>query len=223
MMSFDANLLMLLCFLSFLIGSIPTGLIVAKLKGVDLRTVGSGNIGATNVLRILGPKAAIITLAGDIGKGLLPVAIIPFILKSFSLDVLNYEISFSGQTYLINSTILFQAIVGIFAVLGHNFSVFLKFRGGKGVATSIGVMLAFSPHAGLLVVTAWLLTMRFSRISSLSALVAFALSPFFVYAIDPNSEKVIFVIILAILLFIRHKDNIKRLLQGKESRFGKKK
>ncbi|HIJ59861.1 MAG TPA: glycerol-3-phosphate 1-O-acyltransferase PlsY [Nitrospirae bacterium] len=223
MISFETNLVLIIGLFSFFMGSIPTGLIVTRSKGIDIRKLGSGNIGATNVLRTMGAKYALITLAGDISKGIIPVALIPIILRQFSLDNINYEFNLSGQIYLVNSKVLFQAIAGLCAVLGHNFSIFLGFKGGKGVATSLGVVLSLSPHAGLMTVTTWLITMRFSRISSLSALIAFALTPFYVYAIDPSREKVFFVIILTILVFIRHKDNIKRLLEGKESKFGNKK
>ncbi len=153
--------------LAFLIGSIPTGLLIAKTKGIDLRKVGSGNIGATNVLRAVGKEAALFTLLGDIAKGVAPVAIGKF---------LGFGVFDAG-------------ILGISAILGHNFSLFLKFKGGKGVATSIGVLLAFSPHVALLTITLWLLTARWTRYSSLSALVAFGLLPLSIYMLDYSKEK----------------------------------
>ncbi|GER93240.1 acyl-phosphate glycerol 3-phosphate acyltransferase [hot springs metagenome] len=189
-----------LIMVSFLIGSIPTGLLIAKTKGIDIRKVGSGNIGATNVLRSLGKEAALLTLVGDIAKGVIPVAIA----KALALDTLN------------------TGIFGIATILGHNFSVFLKFKGGKGVATSIGVLLAFSPHVALLTITIWFLTARWTRYSSLSALIAFGLLPLSFYMLDYSKEKLIIAVIIAFLIFIRHIANIKRLIQGTESKIGEK-
>lgn len=189
-----------LTIISFIIGSIPTGLLIAKAKGIDLRKVGSGNIGATNVLRAVGKEAALFTLLGDIVKGVVPVAIG----KSFGFGVFD------------------AGILGISAILGHNFSLFLKFKGGKGVATSIGVLLAFSPHAALFTITLWLLTARWTRYSSLSALIAFGLLPLSIYMLDYSKEKMIIAIAITVLIFIRHMANIKRLIQGTESKIGEK-
>lgn len=189
-----------LIILSFLTGSIPTGLLIAKSKGIDLRKVGSGNIGATNVLRVVGKKAALFTLFGDIAKGTLPVSIG----KLFGLGVLD------------------TGIVGLSAILGHNFSPFLKFKGGKGVATSIGVLLAFSPYTALLTTTIWLFTAKRTRYSSLSALVAFGLLPVSIYILDFSKEKMIIAITITVLIYIRHTANIKRLVQGTESKIGQK-
>lgn len=186
--------------LAFLIGSIPTGLLIAKTKGIDLRRVGSGNIGATNVLRAVGKEAALVTLLGDIAKGVVPVAIGKF---------LGFGVFDAG-------------ILGISAILGHNFSLFLKFKGGKGVATSIGVLLAFSPYVALLTITFWLLTARWTRYSSLSALVAFGLLPLSIYMLDYSKGKMIIAVAIAGLIFIRHTTNIKRLIQGTESKIGEK-
>ncbi|MDI6727360.1 MAG: glycerol-3-phosphate 1-O-acyltransferase PlsY [Thermodesulfovibrionales bacterium] len=189
-----------LMILSFLIGSIPTGLLIARTKGIDLRKVGSGNIGATNVLRAVGKEAALFTLIGDIAKGALPVAIGKF----FGLGIFD------------------AGILGISSILGHNFSLFLKFKGGKGVATSIGVLLAFSPHVALLTITIWLLTARWTRYSSLSALIAFGLLPLSIYMLDYSKEKMIIAVVITCLIFVRHTANVKRLMQGTESKIGEK-
>lgn len=189
-----------LMILSFLIGSIPTGLLIAKTKGIDLRKVGSGNIGATNVLRAVGKEPALFTLLGDIAKGAVPVAIGKF----FGWGIFD------------------AGILGLSAILGHNFSLFLKFKGGKGVATSIGVLLAFSPHVALLTITLWLLTARWTRYSSLSALVSFGLLPLSIYIIDYSKEKMIIAVAITVLIFIRHAANIKRLIQGTESKIGQR-
>ncbi len=189
-----------LIILSFLIGSIPTGLLIAKTMGIDLRKVGSGNIGATNVLRAVGKEAALFTLLGDVAKGAIPIVIA----KALAVDTLN------------------AGILGLSAILGHNFSLFLKFKGGKGVATSIGVLLAFSPHVALLTITIWLLTSRWTRYSSLSALIAFGLLPLSIYMLDYSKEKMIIAIAITVLIFVRHTANIKRLIQGTESKIGEK-
>ncbi|MBF0473439.1 MAG: glycerol-3-phosphate 1-O-acyltransferase PlsY, partial [Nitrospirae bacterium] len=136
---------------AFLCGSIPSGIIVAKIKGVDLRLVGSGNIGATNVLRGVGKIPALITLIADILKGVVPV-----------LLGIHYKI---GEPYI--------GLMAVSAVLGHDFSIFLKFKGGKGVATSLGVFFIYSPLVGLINVILWLASAVIFRYSSLSALIAF--------------------------------------------------
>jgi glycerol-3-phosphate acyltransferase PlsY len=184
----------------FLIGSIPTGLLIAKSKGLDLRKVGSGNIGATNVLRALGRKEAILTLLGDIGKGAMAVALA----KAFSFDVMD------------------AGLAGLAAILGHNFSIFLKLKGGKGVATSLGVLLVYSPFVGLCTIILWLLTAKLTRYSSLSALVAFGLLPLSFYLIDPVQEKIMIAVFITVMLYIRHIANIQRLIKGEESRIGLK-
>ncbi len=192
--------LIILIIASFLIGSIPTGLLIAKSKGIDLRRVGSGNIGATNVLRAVGKEAALLTLFGDMLKGLLPVAI--------------------GK--LFGFTSFYTGILGISSILGHNFSIFLKFKGGKGVATSLGVLIAYSPYVALFTIMIWLLTAKKTKYSSLSALVAFGLLPLSIYIIDYSKEKIIIAVIITVLIFLSHISNIKRLLQGTESKIGQK-
>ncbi len=186
--------------ISFLIGSIPTGLLIAKSKGIDLRKTGSGNIGATNVMRAIGKEAALLTLLGDIGKGIIPIIIVRLVSPGF----------------------LYEAAAGFSAIMGHNFSIFLKFKGGKGVATSLGVLTAFSPHVGLFTAMLWLITAKWTRYSSLSALVAFGLLPLSFYIIDYSRQNIIFGVIIASLIFIRHTANIKRLVQGAETKIGQK-
>lgn len=199
-MTLNLEALGVIAVLSFFIGSIPSGLLIAKSKGIDLTKVGSGNIGATNVLRAVGKKEALLTLILDIAKGLLPVVIAKKLFPEFT----------------------YEATAGIFAILGHNFSVFLRFKGGKGVAASIGAVLGISGHVGLFTITLWLITAKWSRYSSLSALVAFGLLPLSFYLIDYTSEKVIFACLVTVLIFLRHTSNIKRLLAGTESKIGQK-
>lgn len=193
--------LFILFIASFIIGSIPFGIIVAKAKGVDLRKAGSGNIGATNVLRSLGKGPALFTLLGDILKGTLTVALG----KYFGLDVFNL------------------GIVSLGAILGHNYSIFLGFRGGKGVATSIGVLILYSPFVAIITIIIWLLTALLSRYSSLGAIVSFCLLPLNIYLFDMQyKEKIIIAFIITILLLFRHKDNIGRLLKGTERKIGER-
>ncbi|MEE9523260.1 MAG: glycerol-3-phosphate 1-O-acyltransferase PlsY [Thermodesulfovibrionales bacterium] len=192
--------LALLVIVSFMTGSIPVGLLVAKEKGVDIRKMGSGNIGATNVMRTVGKREALITLIGDILKGIIPV------LLAWRFFPDNIRVG----------------IVGLAAIAGHNFSVFLKFRGGKGVATSLGVLLAFSPISALFTIAVWISVFSITKISSLSALFAFILLPLNIYLIDNSEGKFLISLIITVLIVIKHKDNIIRLMHGDESRMGQK-
>jgi acyl phosphate:glycerol-3-phosphate acyltransferase len=202
---------------AFIIGSVPTGNIIASIKGIDLRKTGSGNIGATNVMRSMGRTAALLTLIGDMLKGALAIiaarTFFPEAGTQFSemISFLPLQISMPGTA--------FEGAVGMAAILGHNFSIFLRFRGGKGVATSLGVALLLSPYAALLAATAWLVTFNLSRYSSLSAIVAFGLFPGCIYMIDYSAEKIVVAIIIALLIFITHRGNIARLIAGTENKF----
>jgi len=190
---------LLLIAAGFVLGSIPFGIIIAKAKGVDLKKVGSGNIGATNVLRSLGTGPAVLTLLGDILKGTMAVAL--------------------GRYFSVGP--LFEGLIGISAILGHNFSLFLKFRGGKGVATSIGVIGIFVPPAALITVFVWLASVVVFRYSSLGALISFSVLPFAVALLD-NREKLPVALFITFLIFFRHRDNIRRLLSGNERRIGQR-
>jgi len=189
--------LLLLSILAFILGSLPTGLIVARVKGIDLKNVGSGNIGATNVLRTTGRLPALITLIGDFSKGVIAVLIARYL----------------------GTGIFFEGIVGLFAILGHDFSLFLNFRGGKGVATSLGVLTIYSPQTGLFAIIIWLMTVLITRYSSLGALVSFGLLPIGALALD-SRVKVPVIFLMTVLIFLRHMDNISRLLKGTESKIG---
>lgn len=189
----------LLSAFAFLAGSIPTGLLIAKAKGIDIRSTGSGNIGATNVMRSVGKESALLTLIGDITKGALPV-VIGILLKLPQIEL---------------------AVVGLAAILGHNFSIFLKFRGGKGVATSLGVLLAYSPYVGIFTAVVWLMVMKWSKTSSLSALSAFAALPIIFYMLDNSELNIVFALVITTLIYLRHIENIKRLAKGQEGGFRK--
>jgi glycerol-3-phosphate acyltransferase PlsY len=187
----------LLSAVAFLLGSIPTGMVIAGARGIDLKRQGSGNIGATNVLRTAGRGAGLLTLLGDGLKGALAVLI--------------------ARHY--NVGIFYEGIIGICAVLGHNFSLFLKFRGGKGVATSIGVLSIYSPQTGLITIIIWLMTVLITRYSSLGALVSFGILPFSAFVVDSHAKLPVFAV-MALMVFIRHKDNIVRLMSGTETKIG---
>jgi glycerol-3-phosphate acyltransferase PlsY len=189
--------IVLLSALAFLLGSLPTGLIVTRLKGVDLKNVGSGNIGATNVLRTAGKGPALLTLIGDSLKGVCAVLLARYF----------------------GAGVFFEGLVGLCAVLGHDFSVFLKFRGGKGVATSLGVLTIYSPQTGLFTIIIWLMTVLITRYSSLGALVSFGLLPLSALVLD-SREKMPVLLILTVLIYIRHSDNIHRIIKGTEPRVG---
>lgn len=188
---------LLLLSLAFILGSLPTGLLIAKIRGVNLKEAGSGNIGATNVLRTTGKVPALLTLIGDSVKGAVAVLI-----------ARHYGAGF-----------FFEGVVGLSAVLGHNFSLFLKFRGGKGVATSLGVLTIYSPQTGLITIIIWLMTVLITRYSSLGALVSFGLLPLSGLVLD-SSEKVPVLFMITLLIFVRHKDNIRRIIKGTEPRIG---
>ena len=201
---------------AFLIGSIPTGSVIATLKGVDLRKVGSGNIGATNVLRAMGKGAALLTLAGDIAKGLVPVIAVRFFFPDIGIQF-NPMVSIPFQ--ISNTHEAFEGAVGLATILGHDYSIFLKFKGGKGVATSFGVAYALSPYAAIMAAIVWLMTFRGSGYSSLSGLAAFASFPLCICIVDYSSEKLAVAVIIAILILITHRGNIQRLIAGTESKF----
>lgn len=194
---------LIFCIFSFLFGSIPWGYLIGRAKGVDLTKLGSGNIGATNVMRVIGKKEALLTLLLDILKGFIPV---------FILRVTPY-----GQNLIL------VTLAGILAVVGHCFTPFLKFRGGKGVATSVGVLLAIMPLAGLITVILWSVAVKISRISSFGAIISFSLLPLTVYLLNYPKEFLIFSCLLTFIIYSRHISNIKRLLSRTEPKIGEKK
>jgi glycerol-3-phosphate acyltransferase PlsY len=189
----------LLIIFAFFLGSIPFGIIIAKVKGVDLKEVGSGNIGATNVLRSLGKWPAILTLLGDVLKGTVAVAI--------------------GKYFGVGP--VYQGLAGISAILGHNFSLFLGFRGGKGVATSLGVLSIYSPQSALVTFIIWLVVVIFTKYSSLGAIVSFGLLPINILLFN-GKERLLIAVFITILIFIRHRDNIQRLMNGTERKVGQR-
>lgn len=200
--------------LAYLFGSIPFGLILTKIfANKDIRSIGSGNIGATNVLRAGGKKLAAVTLLLDAFKGVVVILLIfgipEFIPSTNKLFAYNFE--FTSAAWL-----------GLFAILGHCFPIWLKFKGGKGVATALGVLLVAVPYAGLSSCATWLLIALAFRYSSLAALAAVAVAPvvtLLVYGAHPAGVCAL----IALLVWARHAANIKRLMKGEEPKIGAKK
>ena len=187
--------------IGYLLGAIPVGIIAGRaLGGIDPREAGSRNIGFTNVLRVAGKAAGIVTLIGDMGKGTLAVLSARYLLGSAGGD--------------------WELAAGAAAILGHMFPVFLRFKGGKGVATALGVLLAVDWTVGSSLVVVWLTSAAIWRISSLAALIAFGSLPIWVWLFHPNAPMAMFAIVTAALIAYGHRENIARLLAGTEARIG---
>jgi glycerol-3-phosphate acyltransferase PlsY len=188
---------------AYFLGSIPTSWLVVKLvTGKDLRELGSGNLGATNLYRQLGWKWAVPAAIIDVAKGAIPVLV------------------FAPEA---GGGPLLAALLGITAVLGHVFSVFVKFKGGKGVATGAGVMLGFAPWAVLASAALWGLIVRLTGYVSLGSVLAAAALPLAVWLLHPEQRDVVWVFgLLALMIIVLHRANIKRLLAGTEHRFGRR-
>ncbi len=196
---------------AYLIGSIPTGFLVAKAKGIDIRAVGSGNIGATNAMRVLGKPAGIFVLFMDALKGFAAAAcLVALVLKFFTIAPEQVE--------------PLQIVAGIAAVLGHNYTCWLKFKGGKGIATSAGVYLALAPWAVLIVLTIFILAVALTKYVSVGAIAAAIALPVIIWVMMPHNVFLgIVTTALGALAVYKHKSNIQRLMAGMENRLGKKK
>lgn len=196
--------------LGYLLGSIPFGLVLVRSAGLgDIRNVGSGNIGATNVLRTGRKDLALLTLALDAGK-----AAAALLAAQFGLLAIGADPSTAARAGLIG---------GAAAFLGHCFPLWLGFRGGKGVATFFGVLLAGLPYVGLAAAAVWLASAGLTRLSSLSSLTAAALAPIFAFFLTDDTWAIAFCFFLAALIFYTHRENIGRLLSGSEPRIGARK
>lgn len=214
---------------AYLLGSVNTSIILSKsIYGEDIRTSGSGNAGATNMLRTHGKGIAVATLICDVLKGTLAVIIAMWLDLILASYFKNASLSAAESTYLLGN---FKYIAGVFVALGHDFPIFFGFRGGKGVATSLGVILALNPKIGLIVLAAAVLVMALSRYVSLGSVTAAALYPFvlFTYIIasgeNPADEipYLIMAFILAVLLILKHHTNIAKLKNGTENKLFAKK
>lgn len=185
--------------LAYLLGSVSAAIIVCRLMGLpDPRTDGSGNPGTTNVLRLGGKPAALLTLTGDMLKGVIPVLI--------------------GRELGMDDMLL--SAIGFAAFLGHLYPIFFRFEGGKGVATALGVLLALHWQVGMLVIVLWIAGFALTRISSVGAITAFMAAPFLANWLIPGA--MLGVVGMSLLLLARHKENIKALIEGRERKFGGK-
>lgn len=191
-------MVVVLMIVAYILGSIPNALWIGKVfRGIDVREHGSKNTGSTNAARVLGAKLGILTLILDISKGVIPTLIATMLLDS-SISVI---------------------LVGICAILGHSFSIFMKFKGGKAVATTVGVFIVLVPGAILLAAVIFFLVFGITRYVSLSSMIGAISLPIWIILFYKNIPLTIFGIIIAILIIVRHKSNIQRLLNGTESKF----
>jgi glycerol-3-phosphate acyltransferase PlsY len=188
---------------SYLLGSIPTGYLVAKARGIDIRSVGSGNIGATNVFRILGKTAGITVLLIDALKGFVACRFV-----AFGPDA-------PSEAH--------RMIAGLFAILGHNYTCWLRFKGGKGIATSAGVLLALVPAGFAIALSTFLIVLALSRYVSLSSIAASAILPIGVWLAGGSPRMIVLTAFLGAMAIYKHRGNIRRLMAGTESRIGQKK
>jgi acyl phosphate:glycerol-3-phosphate acyltransferase len=200
---------LLTALVSYLLGSVPSGYLAGRMAGVDIRKRGSGNIGATNVTRELGKLYGYPVFLADFGKGLASVAITKFV---------------SHQFRLTNSNETLQILAAIFCVIGNTFPVWLGFKGGKGVATSAGVVFGLSPLATLVALIVWVVTFELTRYVSLASVVAAVALPLTVFLLTqlrPASGFLLFYfsICLAAIVVLRHRSNLLRLIRGTEPRF----
>jgi glycerol-3-phosphate acyltransferase PlsY len=223
--------------LAFLLGSIPFGLLIAKARGIDIRAHGSGNIGATNVLRVLGKKFGIPCLLLDILKGFIPVAIAVNLIQITGRPVQvplglpdAWALKLSASEAL--KAQIAHILTALFAVLGHNYSPWVGFKGGKGIATSAGVLLGLMPFAVLLLLAVWVLLFLTTRYVSVASMGAAAILPLLtlwgswhhgrIQDGTWNKPLFIFTIIIAVLAIWKHRSNIQRLRAGTENRFKRK-
>jgi glycerol-3-phosphate acyltransferase PlsY len=207
------RVVILICILAvsgaYLLGSIPFGFLVAKAKGIDIRAVGSGNIGATNALRVLGKPAGIFVLLMDVLKGFAAVWLCTALVKKFNMDA-NVE--------------TLRVLAGIGAVLGHNYTCWLHFKGGKGIATTAGVYLALAPWALLAALAVFLLAILITRYVSVGSMLAALALVVTVWVMTPANRLLgLVTTALGALAIYKHKSNLQRLRAGTENRLGKKK
>lgn len=196
----------------YLLGSIPTGFLVAEAKGIDIRKVGSGNIGATNVFRYLGKPAGIFVLVADALKGTLAVIILSKLIGGWfypDADQLERE--------------WFEICAGASAILGHNYTCWLYFKGGKGIATSAGVLGALVPGPLAIILGVWIIVFALTRFVSLASICASFTLPFASWLTGRSQKMIIVTAVMAALAIYKHRGNIKRLLAGTETRINLKK
>ena len=201
--------------LSYLLGSVPSGFLAGKMRGIDIRKAGSGNIGATNVFRILGKWAGTGVLMMDALKGWLAVTVVAeLVALGFGPPTMTPEAAPSLHGL--------QLAAGLAAILGHNYTCWLKFKGGKGIATSSGVLIAWLPLPFLVMLGVWLVVFALSRYVSLASLATALALPFATWWLDGRSSMILITTLLSAMAIYKHRANITRLLNGTVNRFGKK-
>ena len=198
-------MLYLLIILSYLVGSIPTGLILSKAAGIDIRKSGSGNIGATNVTRLLGKKLGVLTLLGDVLKAVIPMLSAHWYMVNFQNQVTPGDLD------------LAVSLCGGASFLGHMYSVYLKFRGGKGVATALGVFIVLEPLAALISLLLFSGVVYFSGYVAVGSLVVSALMTLWIWLLKGSPNHVYLAFFIGVLIWIKHADNIRRLFAGTET------
>ena len=202
---------------AYLLGSIPFGFLAAKAKGIDIRSVGSGNIGATNAMRVLGKPIGITVLLLDAAKGF-GACVLGGMISHWASD-LDY---FDDGFYVLMKR--FMLIAGVCAVLGHNYTCWLKFKGGKGIATTAGVYLALAPWAVLVGLVVFILAVVLTKYVSVGSIASAIVLPVTVWVMTPHNLLLgIVTTALGVMAIYKHKSNIQRLLAGTENRLGKKK
>ena len=195
----------LLIVISYLIGSIPTGVILSKATGVDIRRSGSGNIGATNVTRLLGKKLGFLTLVGDVLKAVVPMLSVHWYLVTFRHDISPMDLD------------LVVSICGGAAFLGHMYSIYLNFRGGKGVATALGVFIVLEPLAALISLLLFIAVVYISGYVAVGSLLVSALMTLWIWLLNGSPHHVYLAFFIGVLIWIKHSDNIRRLFEGTET------
>jgi len=207
---------------AYLLGSIPTGYLAGRAKGIDIRKIGSGNIGATNTMRALGKPAGMVVLLMDALKGYVACAFLcPLIFNWFAPHASGLFRYFRDEPFELQAR--FYAIAGIFAVLGHNYTCWLRFKGGKGIATSAGVFLALAPLALGIALGVWAIVFALGRYVSVASIAAAVALPAAVWILPPRNVLLgLMTTALGLLAIIKHKGNIERLFNGTERRFGEK-
>jgi glycerol-3-phosphate acyltransferase PlsY len=196
--------------ISYLIGSVPSGYLAGRARGMDVRTAGSGNIGATNVFRVLGTTAGVAVLLADAAKGFVSARFVPLLaLSCFGAGGARRE--------------PLALVGGVAAIVGHNYTCWLKFKGGKGIATTGGVVLAWAPAACLSALGLWGIVLAITRYVSLASICAALLLPFAVWYWSGSATMTYVMGALSLMAIYKHKKNIQRLFQGTESKVGRKK
>lgn len=207
----------------YLLGSVPFGLVLCKVFGYgDIRKIGSGNIGATNVLRTGNKFLAFATLLLDSGKGAIAVLIIMTLFKE-NCSTISCVASNPCDCTSSAEALNYGLLSGFAALVGHCYPIWLKFKGGKGVATTLGTLLAAVPLVGIIACAIWLLMASIFRISSLAALIAVGLTPVISHTLYQDTSISFICAVIAVLVYFKHHQNIKRILTGKEPKIGQKK